>query len=245
MTQEQLKKSMTAIFEEQKLLKEELADLKKNGLRRSGFWGHAFNLRNSIIGIVAACALTAGILNALITKPYTFVDATPTSAMQVNSNFDILYTAVQQNFPVGTVVAYGGTTAPAGWKLCDGTSLSTTTYADLYAVIGYAYGGSGANFNLPDMRGRFLRGLDGTAARDPNSGTRTASAAGGNTGNNIGSIQTDDYKSHSHSANVSGSGTSTVFASGGGTAYGSAVGSASGGSETRPINIYVNYIIKY
>src|ERR1051326_3139076 len=71
--------------------------------------------------------------------------------------------------PIGMVVDFAGSTAPTLWLLCFGQSLSTTTYAALFAVIGYTYGGSGANFNLPDFRGRTVFGQDniggGTAGR--------------------------------------------------------------------------------
>ncbi len=50
-----------------------------------------------------------------------------------------------------------------GWLLCNGTSISTTTYSGLFALIGYAFGGSGANFNLPDARGR-VPGAIGTGS---------------------------------------------------------------------------------
>lgn len=57
----------------------------------------------------------------------------------------------------GVILPYAGASAPGGFLLCDGaTGLSTTTYADLFAVIGYTYGGSGATFSLPDLRGRVL-----------------------------------------------------------------------------------------
>lgn len=62
--------------------------------------------------------------------------------------------------PIGVVFPFAGTAAPNGWILCDGRSLSTTTYADLFASIGYAYGGSGGNFNVPDLRGRVVAGRD-------------------------------------------------------------------------------------
>jgi microcystin-dependent protein len=45
--------------------------------------------------------------------------------------------------------------APSGWLICDGTSVSTSTYAALYAVIGYTFGGSGGSMLLPDYRNRF------------------------------------------------------------------------------------------
>lgn len=44
---------------------------------------------------------------------------------------------------IGVVRSFAGTTIPDGWLACNGASLSTTTYADLFAVIGYTYGGSG------------------------------------------------------------------------------------------------------
>lgn len=44
---------------------------------------------------------------------------------------------------VGEIVAYGGATAPPGWFLCDGRSLSRSTYPELYAVLGIVYGASG------------------------------------------------------------------------------------------------------
>ena len=56
--------------------------------------------------------------------------------------------------PAGTVVSVASNTVPTGWLLCDGTSYQTTTYPDLAAALNYAFGGSGSNFNVPDLRGR-------------------------------------------------------------------------------------------
>lgn len=52
---------------------------------------------------------------------------------------------------VGTIQAFGGSTAPDGWLICDGSAISRTLYADLFAVIGETYGaGDGSTtFNLP------------------------------------------------------------------------------------------------
>jgi microcystin-dependent protein len=69
--------------------------------------------------------------------------------------------------PTGSVMPFAGTTEPAGWLFCAGQGLGTTTYAALFAVIGYTYGGSGTTFILPDMRGRVAAGRDnmgGTSA---------------------------------------------------------------------------------
>ena len=93
--------------------------------------------------------------------------------------------------PPGVIFPYAAATPPAGWLLCDGAAVSRTTYAALFAIIGGSWGtGNGSTtFHLPDFRGRFLRGVDGAAGRDPNSGTRTAANSGGNTGNAVGSVQ--------------------------------------------------------
>ena len=75
--------------------------------------------------------------------------------------------AVSVLMPTATILPYAGSTAPTGYLVCAGQSLLTSTYADLHEVIGYDYGGSGASFNLPDLRGRVIAGLDdmgGTAA---------------------------------------------------------------------------------
>lgn len=53
---------------------------------------------------------------------------------------------------VGTIRLFAGSYAPTNWALCQGQSLSVAQYPNLFAVIGYAYGGSGASFNLPDLR---------------------------------------------------------------------------------------------
>lgn len=60
----------------------------------------------------------------------------------------------------GTVTFFAGDTAPTGWLLCDGTAVSRSTFADLFAVIGTAYGpGDGSTtFNVPDLRQRFPLG---------------------------------------------------------------------------------------
>ena len=62
--------------------------------------------------------------------------------------------------PTGAVIDFAGSTAPAGWLLCYGQSVLVATYPDLFAVIGYTYGGAGVNFSLPDCRGRVTAGKD-------------------------------------------------------------------------------------
>lgn len=61
---------------------------------------------------------------------------------------------------VGAVMAFAGSTSPTGWLLCDGSAVSRTDYADLYAVIGDTYGaGDGSTtFNLPNLIDKFVQG---------------------------------------------------------------------------------------
>jgi phage-related tail fiber protein len=93
--------------------------------------------------------------------------------------------------PSGSLQAFAGSTAPAGWLLCDGSAVSRTIYGALFSAISTAwgYGDNSTTFNLPDLRGRFLRGRDAGIARDPDRATRTAANTGGNTGDAVGSIQ--------------------------------------------------------
>ena len=62
--------------------------------------------------------------------------------------------------PAGAVMPYAGNTAPAGWLLCDGSTVPSATYGALYAVITTTYGGDATNFALPDLRGRMVAGVD-------------------------------------------------------------------------------------
>ena len=138
--------------------------------------------------------------------------------------------------PIGTVSAFAGASAPDKYLICDGSTISRTTYSDLYAVLGDVYGnGDGSTtFEIPDLRGEFLRGLDGGRGVDA---SRT-----------LGSAQSDLLKSHTHQVQ-------NVFSGGGTgdeenyvsnvTASRSTIDTLSaGGAETRPRNIAMNYIIK-
>lgn len=163
--------------------------------------------------------------------------------------------------PSGSTIMTFATTAPSGWLICDGSAVSRTTYATLFAAIGISCGsGDGSTtFNIPDMRGYTPRGLDGTANRDPDKTTRTAMATGGNTGNNIGSVQQDTLQNITGKiGGLSNSATTAVgafayesFYSGNGqntqgnysfTFDASRVARTS--TETRMKNVNVNFIIK-
>lgn len=79
------------------------------------------------------------------------------------TNLDVFSKAeTRQMAPAGLVGVFARNTAPAGWLKANGAAVSRTAYADLYAAIGTRYGaGDGINtFNLPDLRGEFIRGWD-------------------------------------------------------------------------------------
>jgi microcystin-dependent protein len=219
--------------------------------------------RRVFYGVVPFAMLFAAVAHAGLT---TFNDGDVLSAANMNSNFADLQsqiTALQgqvttlqsqlagAGVPAGTIIAYGGPVVPSGWLLCDGSAVSRTMYANLFTAVGTVSGsGDGAStFNLPDLRGRFLRGVDGMAGNDPDSASRTAAAPGGNVGNLVGSVEADSFASHTHLMNRSAAPWGPGGTSVSNIAYDSTSGSiataATGGNETRPKNAYVNYIIKY
>lgn len=148
--------------------------------------------------------------------------------------------------PAGAVMAFAMATAPSGWLECDGSAVSRTTYAALFTAIGTLYGAGDTTttFNLPDLRGEFIRGWDHGKGTDPDAATRTDSG-GGTTGDNVGTKQADAFKSHTHGytkplytiSRGSGSELASVSSQ-------SATVGLSGGSETRPVNVYMMYCIK-
>lgn len=102
------------------------------------------------------------------------------------------YEATLGGVPIGTQVAFGGTTAPTGWLLCYGQAVSRTTYALLFAVIGTAYGAgdSSTTFNLPDKRGRASIGKDNMGGSAAN---RVTNAVSGITATTLGASGGDQH----------------------------------------------------
>jgi len=137
------------------------------------------------------------------------------------------------NSMVGKVIAFAGTTPLSGWLECNGTAVSRNAYADLFNVIGITFGGGNGTttFNIPDLRGEFVRGWD--------------HAKGVDAGRVLGSWQADMLKSHTHTYSRPGAGgaiTSAYYYSQGLPTQNSG---ATGGIETRPRNVAMMYCIKY
>lgn len=175
--------------------------------------------------------------------------------------FIIKYRPNDASVPPGAVMPYGGAVATpttfAGWMACDGSGQDQAQNPGLFEAIGTYSGGAGTTFYLPDYRGRFLRGVEGTPlpgvpVYDPDSASRTSPTAytiPGNSGNQVGSLQADAFLLHSHTYDYNNSyqysaataiGFSGVAYDRGTASYTSGV---SGGAETRPLNLYVNYLV--
>lgn len=91
--------------------------------------------------------------------------------------------------------------APSGWAFCDGSSYTTAAQADLFAVIGYTFGGSGANFNVPDLRGRVVIGKDNMGGTSANRVTDTeADTLGGVEGAETVTLDSTTMPAHTHTA---------------------------------------------
>ena len=161
--------------------------------------------------------------------------------------------------PAGAILAFVNSSAPPGYLKANGAAVSRVTYARLFERIGTFYGaGNGTTtFNLPDLRGCFIRGLDEGVGRDP--------------GRALGTIQESQNLSHTHVASSDAQGEHThalVKSAGSNNTAGGYVSpanagnatvntepagrhthtitvQASGGNESRPVNIALIYCIKY
>lgn len=147
-------------------------------------------------------------------------------------------TTICYDIPTGAIMM-GPVSTMDGFLLCDGSQVSRTKYARLFAIIGTNFGtGDGSTtFNVPDYRGCFLRGLGGASAAD------------------MYTKQAQGLPDHRHLLNLNTrtvqTGTNFVDAkqpvtNGDWSGYASASNSIYGAAdEVRPINYAVNYFIKY
>ena len=130
---------------------------------------------------------------------------------------------------IGEIKLWPTATAPKGWKLCDGSSLSTTTYKDLYAVIGTTYGGYGSYFYLPNLKGRVAVGA-GYATQY----TYTLAETGGT---NFVQLSSDQIPDHKHLTPYSESHTGVPWGY-----YGSGKWGSHGGADTDNRWYYTSYM---
>ena len=99
---------------------------------------------------------------------------------------------IANGVPAGSVFSFATSTVPSGYLECNGAAVSRSTYASLFSSISTTWGvGDGSStFNLPDLRGQFVRGWDNSAGVD--------------SGRSFASSQSDQNKAHNHSVNDSG-----------------------------------------
>jgi microcystin-dependent protein len=161
--------------------------------------------------------------------------------------------------PIGSIFAFAGPPlkVPSNYLVCDGKSVPVgspgSTYFALFQAIGTSWGGDGVNnFNIPDLRGLFLRGVSDSSGRDPDAAGRTAINPGGHAGNQVGSLQLSALATHTHTYIGK-----FLEASGGSGFIGHGFDSNSrqsdqtfamnptGDQETRPTNAYVLWIVRF
>lgn len=187
-----------------------------------------------LVGTESATTTVAG----LVRKSTTAENAAGTGTGVVAAA-DLPAAVAALGMPAGTMTYFAMDTAPTGWLKANGAAVSRTTYASLFAAIGTTFGaGNGSTtFNLPDLRGEFIRGWD--------------DGRGVDSGRAFGSAQSHQMQSHTHIVTAGGyvEGSSAIMYEGNrGTnnpQTTSAAGGTSNGSETRPRNIALLACIKY
>ena len=150
--------------------------------------------------------------------------------------------------PPGMIAPYAGKTAPEGWLLCDGSAVSRTTYAALYAAIGTTYGaGNGSTtFTLPDLRGRVPAGANASNALASKAGADSKNIAKANLPNeklkiaDNGNWLVDAAQSGVHNGKPLSLGNNRSDAE---YLYTEALGSGTA-FDVRQATLYLNYIIK-
>jgi hypothetical protein len=179
-------------------------------------------------------------LSRTLSAPVAFSDLTNTPTTLSGYGITDGATGTSESVPVGTVIYYSANTPPTNFIKANGDAVSRTTYSDLFTVIGTTYGaGDGSTtFNVPDLRGEFMRGWDDSRGID--------------NGRSFGSAQADEFKSHSHDGY---SNLNLLYSGGGGRPNDAPSGKATsgrawetldtGGTETRPRNIALLACIKY
>ena len=106
--------------------------------------------------------------------------------------------------PVGAVTAFAGATAPTGWLLCFGQTVSRTVYASLFTVVGTTYntgGEAGTDFRLPDLRGRTIAGIDNMGGTDAGR-LDIANSSGTVVGSQYVTLTSAEMPSHTHIQNA-------------------------------------------
>tara|TARA_R100000541_G_scaffold2321_1_gene8726 strand:+ start:490 stop:1824 length:1335 start_codon:yes stop_codon:yes gene_type:complete len=193
------------------------------------------------------------------TTELNFVDGV-TSSIQTQINLAVAQT------PAGAIMPFAMSSVPTGWLECNGSAVSRSTYASLFSAISDDYGaGDGSStFNLPDLRGTFIRGFANGSSNDADRASRT-NRGDGTTGDVVGSKQADairnivgEYKNVASPFPQGDAAATGAFFLGSSGAGQTGITGSSGtpnlkfdasrnvatGSDNRPLNVQMMYCIK-
>lgn len=150
--------------------------------------------------------------------------------------------ALRKSVGIGAVCFFAMSSAPSGWLKANGAAISRSTYAALFAAIGTTFGvGDGATtFNIPDLRGEFIRGWDDGKGTDSG---RVFGSAQGQAVNTAG-VQLREASTTWTAASTGIGSSMAYFENADIPAYGTNI-AVLGGTETRPLNIALLACIKY
>lgn len=126
----------------------------------------------------------------------------------IKYNFDGANLTGIEGILTGTIVPYSDSTIPSGFLECNGSAVSRTTYANLFAIIGTTYGaGDGSTtFDLPDLQDNVAVGKSGTKALATTGGANTVTPTGNISGSTANAtLSTSQLASHSHNFTKGGS----------------------------------------
>jgi microcystin-dependent protein len=147
---------------------------------------------------------------------------------QTSKNFTGQFMTGLAGVNTGLIIPWGSASVPSGFLECNGQSVSTSTYADLFAVIAYTYGGSGASFNVPDLTDRTVVNKSNTKNLAQTGGANTVTSQGNISGNLANyTLTTAEIAAHTH-----GNFSKDMFFSGCYPAVGGAPGSFYGGPSS-------------
>lgn len=162
-------------------------------------------------------------------------------------DWDGQYLTSVQGINTGLIIPWGSAVVPSGFLECNGQSVSTSTYAALFAVIGYTYGGSGANFNVPDLTDRTVVNKSNNKNLAQTGGANTVTRTGNVTGN-VGNtaITSAEMPSHAHMCTYAAMG-SPYGGGGGDDGAAGPMGStqtsqATGGGGSHTHNLSANFV---
>ena len=119
---------------------------------------------------------------------------------QTSKNFTGAFMTNLPGVNTGSVIPWSSASIPSGFLECNGQSVSTSTYAALFAIIGYTYGGTGASFNVPDLTDRTIVHSSNTKALATTGGANTVASSGNVTASDSSNttLTTDQIASHTH-----------------------------------------------